>query len=64
MDKEFWRGFLRFLDEANQAEIQRRLDDTRKLLDRGIQNPEVRSDARRIIRFLEQELVVRQSNRE
>ncbi len=63
MDKEFWKGFLHFLDEASQAEIQRRLDDTRKLLDRGIQNSEVRNDARRIIRFLEQELVARQSSR-
>lgn len=63
MDKEFWKGFLSFLDDASREEIQNRLLDTRRLLDGGIHNPEVRNDAMRIVRFLEQELVVRQSRK-
>jgi len=44
MDKDFWRSFLRFLDEANNAEIQERLLKTRTLLENGIKNTEVKAD--------------------
>ena len=63
MDKDFWRSFLRFLDEANNAEIQERLLKTRTLLENGINNTEVKADAKRIIRFLEQELFARSADR-
>ncbi|MEQ1638576.1 MAG: hypothetical protein ABL903_18075 [Methylococcales bacterium] len=63
MDKDFWRSFLRFLDEANNAEIQERLLKTRTLLKSGINNTEVKADAKRIIRFLEQELFARSADR-
>ena len=62
MDKDFWKSFLRFLDEANSAEIQQRLLKTRTLLENGINNAEVRADTKRIIRFLEQEIVARSAN--
>ncbi len=62
MDKDFWKGFFRFLDEANTGEIQGRLSKTRDLLDQGIGDIHVRADAKRIIRFLEQELVARSGN--
>ena len=61
MDKDFWKGFLNFLDDAETSEIERRLQDTRSLLALGIRNPDVRADANRIVRFLEQELLLRQS---
>ena len=63
MDKDFWKSFLRFLDEANNAEIQERLLKTRTLLKNGIKNTEVKADAKRIIRFLEQELFARSADR-
>ncbi len=62
MDKDFWKSFLRFLDEANSAEIQERLLKTRTLLENGINNAEVRADTKRIIRFLEQEIVARSAD--
>jgi hypothetical protein len=61
MDKDFWKGFMRFLDEASLVELQERLINTRVALDSGLRNPDVKSDAKRIIRFLEQEIMARSS---
>jgi hypothetical protein len=61
MDKDFWKGFMRFLDEASLVELQERLINTRIALDSGLRNPDVKSDAKRIIRFLEQEIMARSS---
>jgi len=61
MDKDFWQSFMRFLDEASMAELQERLVKTRTALDSGLRNPDVKSDAKRIIRFLEQEIMARSS---
>lgn len=61
MDKDFWQSFMRFLDEASMAELQERLVNTRTALDSGLRNPDVKSDAKRIIRFLEQEIMARSS---
>ncbi len=62
MDKEFWQSFLQFLDGASMAQLQDRLARTRTALDSGLHNPDVRADAKRIIRFLEQEIMARSSN--
>ncbi len=43
-------------------EIQDRLAKTRNMVDAGLENPDVRADAKRIIRFLEEELVSRSMN--
>ena len=61
MDKDFWQSFMRFLDEASMAELQEPLVNTRTALDSGLRNPDVKSDAKRIIRFLEQEIMARSS---
>jgi hypothetical protein len=61
MDKDFWQSFMRFLDEASMAELQERLVNTRTAFDSGLRNPDVKSDAKRIIRFLEQEIMARSS---
>jgi hypothetical protein len=59
MDKEEWKSFFRFLDEANEGELRMRLDKAREVLT-IVRSPEVRSDARRVVRLLEQELLIRQ----
>lgn len=59
MDKDDWKGFLRFLDEAREDELQARLEKARGILSL-LKTPEVKSDARRLIRLLEQELLSRQ----
>lgn len=59
MDKDDWKGFLRFLDEAKEEELHVRLEKARGVL-RLLKTPEVRSDARRVIRLLELELLSRQ----
>jgi hypothetical protein len=58
MDKAFWRSFLGFLDDASDAEIQSRLAETRNFIQTA-RSPEVRSDARRMIALMEQELLAR-----
>lgn len=62
MDKDFWIGFMRFLETANDEEIQDRLKKTKQFLDNGIHDAQVRADAQRIIRFLEQEMIERLSS--
>lgn len=59
MDKDDWKGFLCFLDEAKEGELHARLEKARGVLSL-LRTPEVRSDARRVIRLLEQELLFRQ----
>jgi hypothetical protein len=61
MDKIFWQGFLRFIDNASLKELQEKLEQTQAVLDSGLRNPDVRADAKRIIRFLEQEMMTRLS---
>jgi hypothetical protein len=58
MEKEFWRSFLRFLDEADDAELRERLSETQAFAATA-RTAEVKSDARQMIRFMEQELLAR-----
>lgn len=63
MDKDDWKGFLRFLGEVKEGKLHARLDKARSVL-RLLKTPEVRSAVirvrRRVIRLLEQELLFRQ----
>ena len=62
MDKEFWKAFLRFLDQAKMAEIERKIEETR-LFAQNTTSRDVRADANRMIRFMESELLARSSQR-
>ena len=58
MDKAFWKRFLEFLDDAKDEEIQKRINETNTFLG-SARSPDVRSDARRMINLMEQELLAR-----
>lgn len=58
MDKEFWKTFLRVLDQESIAELERKLDETREFARRA-SSRDVRADANRMIRFMEVELLAR-----
>jgi hypothetical protein len=61
MDKGFWKGFLRFLDQASPEELNRKIADVELLL-QNTRSAEVKSDAKRMIRFMEQELFAGMGN--
>ncbi len=61
MDKDFWLGFLRFLDQASPEELHRKIADVELLL-QNTRSAEVKSDAKRMIRFMEQELFAGMGN--
>ena len=58
MDKHEWQSFLRWLDQANMEELQRRRDQFLELLPK-LREPGTRSDARRCLRLIEQEMFPR-----
>ena len=58
MDKDFWKAFLRFLDEAKEGELNAKIADVEALL-LATRSEEVRSDAKRMIRLMEQEKLSR-----
>lgn len=58
MDKEFWKGFTRFLDQATIPELQKRLADIEFTLP-DITNRDLCDDVRRCMRLLDEELVIR-----
>lgn len=58
MDKHEWQSFLRWLDEANLEELRKRHDQLLDLL-RHFKEPGPRSDARRCVRLIEQEILIR-----
>lgn len=55
MDKDFWKAFLRFLDQASPEELIEKIADVEALL-QNTRSTEVKSDAKRMIRLMEQEL--------
>lgn len=59
MDKQFWKAFIRFLDDASVEEIQRRIDQIKLFFEKHAKTPDIRSDARRLIKLMEQELFIR-----
>lgn len=63
MDKDFWKGFLQFLDQASPEELREKIANVELLL-QHTRSTEVKSDAKRMIRFMEQELFARMGTRE
>lgn len=63
MDKDFWKAFLRFLDQASPEELIAKIADVEALL-QNTRSTEVKSDAKRMIRLMEQELFDRLGKRQ
>ncbi|MBY0365352.1 hypothetical protein CDN99_15635 [Roseateles aquatilis] len=60
MDKDEWKQFLRWLDEANEeelAQVKQRLRATQS----AVTEPGVRSDLRRMLRLIDEEVLIRQN---
>ena len=58
MDKEFWKGFMRFLDQATLEEIDKRYLEIEAYLPK-VTEKDLRSDMRRCLRLLNEERVAR-----
>ena len=59
MDKDEWKSFFRFLDQASVKELHQR-HELLSPLQRTVKNAEVRSDLKRSLRLLEEEMLIRQ----
>jgi hypothetical protein len=57
MDKEFWKGFLAWLELASEEELRVKIEKVNLLLEQT-KNADVRSDARRMVRLMEQERIL------
>jgi hypothetical protein len=60
MDKQEWKSFLRFIDEASVAEFQQRKVALAGVLQK-VTDPGVRSDIRRMLRLIDEEVLIRQN---
>lgn len=60
MDKQEWKSFFRFIDEGSAAELQRRKDALLGVLSK-VTDAGVRSDIRRMLRLLDEEVLARQN---
>ena len=60
MDKEEWKSFFRFIDEGTESELQRRKDSLAGVLLK-VTDPGVRSDIRRMLRLIDEEVLIRQT---
>lgn len=58
MDKDEWKGFLRWLDEAGPQELHARRQRIVEVL-KDIRDRDVRSDARRMARLIDAEILAR-----
>ena len=59
MDKEEWKSFFRFIDEGSEAELQLRKGTLVGVLAK-VTDPGVRSDIRRMLRLIDEEVLLRQ----
>lgn len=59
MDKDEWKSFFRFLDQASMKELKQRHELLSPLM-RTVKNREVLSDLKRSLRLLEEEMLIRQ----
>jgi hypothetical protein len=60
MDKDEWKQFLRWLDDANEGELaqmKQRLRSTQA----AVTEPGVRSDLRRMLRLIDEDVLIRQN---
>jgi hypothetical protein len=60
MDRQEWHSFFRWLEQAGSEE-QRQKKDRIAALCRDIDDRDVKSDARRMIRLIDQERLARES---
>ena len=60
MDKQEWKSFFRFIDEGSDTELQRRKDALLGVLSK-VTDTGVRSDIRRMLRLLDEEVLARQN---
>ena len=60
MDKEEWKSFFRFIDEGSDTELQRRKDALLGVLSK-VTDAGVRSDIRRMLRLIDEEVLIRQN---
>lgn len=60
MDKQEWKSFFRFIDEGSAAELQRRKDALLGVLSK-VTDAGVRSDIRRMLRLIDEEVLIRQN---
>jgi hypothetical protein len=60
MDKHEWKSFLRFIDQGNVSELQDRKEKLQKALTQ-VSDSGVRSDIRRMLRLLDEEVLIRQN---
>jgi hypothetical protein len=56
LDKDEWKSFLRWLDEANSQELRARKQRIVEVL-MEIRDRDVRSDARRMLRLIDAEIL-------
>lgn len=60
MDKDLWIGLLRFIDEGSVEELQAKKEELLQGLERlRIRTGPVRSDVMRVVRLIDEELLVR-----
>lgn len=59
MDKDEWKSFFRFLDQASMEELMKR-HELLTPLRATVKNSEVLSDLKRSLRLLEEEMLIRQ----
>ena len=60
MDKQEWKSFFRFIDEGRDTELQRRKDALLGVLSK-VTDAGVRSDIRRMLRLIDEEVLIRQN---
>lgn len=60
MDKQEWKSFFRFIDEGSDTELQRRKDALLGVLSK-VTDAGVRSDIRRMLRLIDEEVLIRQN---
>lgn len=60
MDKQEWKSFFRFIDEGSVVELQQRKDALAGVLAK-VTDPGVRSDIRRMLRLIDEEVLTRQN---
>ena len=60
MDKQEWKSFFRFIDEGSEAELQQRNDALSGVLQK-VTDPGVRSDIRRMLPLIDEEVLIRRN---
>jgi len=60
MDKQEWKSFFRWLDQADAEELRQKKARIAALC-RDIDDRDVKADARRMMRLIDQDLLVREN---